>query len=133
MRTGDGQGAAHGAGDLVRVVHELDVEGVGTGVDDGVGVERLGGALARLTDMEGVVVHGRVGADEAVQRSGDGWGLDEAAHEGSLLVHLRDRLSVIGHRDSGVEDADGLFVEVVGYDGVHAVEAGRDEARDLDR
>ncbi|GAB4008835.1 hypothetical protein GCM10029992_66240 [Glycomyces albus] len=86
----------------------------------------------RLADVERLVVHERIGADEALQGPGDGGDLEEAAHEGSLLVHLRDRLAAIDHRDAGVEDADGLLVELVGDDGVHAVEAVGDESRDLD-
>jgi hypothetical protein len=130
---GDAERPAHGPGDLLRVVHELDVERVDAGVDDRVPVERLGGSLMRFPDVDGMVVHRRIGADEAADRPGDRRDLDEAAREGALLEGLADRRPVGDRRDARVEDRDGLLVELGRDDRVHAVEPVRDEPRDFDR
>ena len=60
------QRAALLQGDLARVVHELDVEGVGPGVQDGVTVHVLRLAAAGRPDVDGVVVDHRVRPDQAL-------------------------------------------------------------------
>ncbi len=66
------EGAAHVEGDVLRVVHQLHVEGVGAHIDDRVGVQRLRPPLVRLAEVDVVVVDGGSWPDEASQGPGHG-------------------------------------------------------------
>ena len=102
-------------------------------VDDRVTVQVLRLALVRLADVDGVVVDGRLGTDQAVDGAGDLGQLHQPLDELAVRERLRQRGAVRDAGDAGLQDVDRLLVHLVRYDGVHPERAGGHEMRHLDR
>ena len=89
--------------------------------------------LAGFSHMHGVVVHGRIRSDQAVQGACDARKLDQAVGQRPRSKRVAQRRAVRHRRDTSGEDLNGLPVQLVGNDGVHPQVAVGHEARHLYR